>query len=390
MREKVNKVITVIALALVFVFAAVNFKNFKADMSSVDISWSNENLAAQLSDVESQYQTGFIGRKEFIDLYGVVQHGLNKCIFDNFSFMVDKKGIFHSTEYYTYDGEGFAAEMASLKDVLDKRGIPLLYVQAPNKEFYNIDPDMETFSYENEIVSGAMKRMEDRNIPMLDMRDRIASDYTGSLDELFFRTDFHMRTDSELWLANSMEDYLMENYDITFDNQYLLTDMDNYEKKSYPFFGNLSRSVGRLYESPDMFDIYYPKFETDFTVTDWGDASVHEGDFRSVLMNHYEDDDPNLETYWITDYLRYGSPGYKIKNNLDPDGAKVLVITDSMGYRSFAYMSLTVGELTVADPRYFNGNDYMTKTLLNDDYDIVLVYQAKSLLNEKFNISVSQ
>ena len=292
---------------------------------------------------------------------------------------LDKKGINAFLDYdviaFNKSGGGFSKKDAAVYS----SGMSITYTSfdtvskaSNNDRFYLLSRSNLSRAVEKIIKVSAQKGVS--GISLNSLGTTVYSDYANQ----------------ETYLANNMENYLSENYDIIFDDQYLLTDMDNYEKKSYPFFGNLSRSVGRLYESPDMFDIYYPKFETDFTVTDWEDDSVYEGDFRSVLMNHYEDDNPNLETYWITDYLRYGYPGYKIKNNLNPDGAKILVITDSMGYRSFAYMSLTVGELTVVDPRYFNGNDYMTKTLLNDNYDIVLVYQAKSLLNTKFNISVSQ
>ena len=56
----------------------------------------------------------------------------------------------------------------------------------------------------------------------------------------------------------------------------------------------------------------------------------------------------------------------------------MLFITDSLGYRSLAYLALTSGEITILDPRFYDGNDYTTKAL-QGEYDVVIVLQQSRL-----------
>lgn len=91
-------------------------------------------------------------------------------------------------------------------------------------------------------------------------------------------------------------------------------------------------------------------------------------------MNGYDQSsEDETYTYWITNYLRYGAGGYHVEN-LDSDGPSLLVICDSLCYRTLSYLSLECKNITVIDPRFIpaDGTDYVKKALEDKMYDAAI------------------
>lgn len=386
MRKKVDGVIAIWAMVLIIIFGCRNVKGLGQQLLQVRGHWNDENLVEQLSTIESSYRTEFSGKAGFINLYGVVQHPLHKKIFDNFNFVVDDQEVFHATAPNGCDATNFANEMAEINKMLQSRGIPLIYVQSPNKEYYNTEAGIEEFSHENEMIDNAVAKIRQTGVEVLDMREVIDAKYPGNKQEIFFKTDIHMQTDAELWLANELENYLSENHDLEFQNQEYLTDMSYYEKDTRELRGNLIRNVGEYYQKPDQFDMYYPKFDTDLEVYGYPNENYGVGTFQQIVMRGYETQEDNGTTYWITNYGYYGMPRYDVINRLNPNGAKILVVADSMGFRTFSYMINTIGKITMVDTRFFDGGDYLTDLINEGGYDAVIVYQGNSLIPYSFNV----
>ncbi len=72
------------------------------------------------------------------------------------------------------------------------------------------------------------------------------------------------------------------------------------------------------------------------------------------MLNGYEKNTYDKYTYWVTNYGQFTHPYYKYKNLNNTDGLKILIFSDSTCYRAWSYLLLTVGEITILDPRYFN------------------------------------
>lgn len=387
MKRAVDKAVTIVGFVMMLVLGVKNFSPLQQQFLQLKGHWKDENLVEELSNVESAYRTNFSGKEYFIDLYGVVQHPLGKKIFDNFSIIVDDEGVFHATTPSTYDANPFVQELATINQTLSERGIPLVYIQSPNKEYYNTEEGISEFSHETEKIDDAIQQMKLSGIEVLDMRQIINEKYTGNKSDIFFITDLHMTTDAELWIANEIEVYLGENHNMEFQNQEYLTDMRYYTKQSYPLRGNLIKNVGRYYQDPDEFDIYYPNFDTDIEIYSYPSNDTVEGTFEQVVMNGYQNQEDDGEIYWITNYGRYGTQVFDMVNKQNPQGEKLLIICDSMGFRTFSYMINTVGKVTIADTRFFGDQDWLTQLINEGDYDMVIVYQGYSLFPYSFNVS---
>ena len=103
------------------------------------------------------------------------------------------------------------------------------------------------------------------------------------------------------------------------------------------------------------------------------------GSFEEVLMNGYDGQlelsgENEIYTYWITNYLKYGYPAYRIEN-LNSDGPELLVICDSLCYRTLSYLALSCKSITVIDPRFYPGgedNNMVELALKDRTYDAAM------------------
>ena len=98
-------------------------------------------------------------------------------------------------------------------------------------------------------------------------------------------------------------------------------------------------------------------------------------ELKDVCLNGYENSPQNEYTYWVTDYLRFQCPYYVIDNKDVSDGPEICLITDSIGYRTISLMSLTCSKITIIDPRFFGGTDYIMKAFSEHKFDAVVVYE---------------
>lgn len=174
------------------------------------------------------------------------------------------------------------------------------------------------------------------------------------LEDLYLHTDRHMQTDAEIWMGNQVARYLQDNLSITIANKEYLSDMNLYDKKTYPMLENYGRAVGKYFVGLDEFDIYYPKFDTDLEFSLLGSEECNrQGAFTE--------------------------PYYKYTNNKQAE-TKLLIISDSIPYRAFSYLLLTVHEIDILDSRYFDGTDYLSMAL-EEDYDAIIVWQGLYLID---------
>lgn len=150
--------------------------------------------------------------------------------------------------------------------------------------------------------------------------------------------------------------------------------MGNYDIVGYEFLGNQVRSVGEYFAGTDVFEIYKPKWETSLQLLNPSASEMREGTFEQVMLNGYENNPTiNQYTYWITNYGCFGFPCYQYVNKQATGGSpNLLVISDSLFMRGTAYLTLACGKLTVLDPRYFKGNEYVAQMLAAEHYDAII------------------
>lgn len=377
--DKINIIAGMILLILVLAFAIYNIPVLYSLGKSNLVNLSRENLQGQLAAIDVQLKQSVKCKNEFTDIYGFAQKVLNKFIIGNFEYLYENEHM-HRIQEYGYGEDAFLEEVQILNQQMTQAEIPFLYVQGPNREAMVGGEKALEFNPDQQCMNKMVNTLTNNGVDVIDTRE-IFYDADYDLSKVFLHTDLHMQTDAEIFVAGKLAEYLANKTGIQSEQQYLLEDMSYYEKKTYPFFGNYSRNVGKFYLKEDMFDMYYPTFDTNFTRIDHVTGAEVHGSFQEVVMNRYENQDVIDEyTYWVTNYMQFMNPYYTIINHNNEEGAKYLFIMDSIGYRTVSYLALTASEITILDPRFFNGTDYLSIALSDRDYDAVVLYQGTFLL----------
>lgn len=374
MKEKiVNACFCGIFFIIILTLGGVNLKNLTMQMN---------NNKGNLTVLESGYNEQFFGKTVLTDIYGLTQRLLNKQLIGNFEFFKDDAGIMHPMASSTYSGEqgeAFAEDVIKLNSILEEKGIPMAYIQIPSREQegYSAYPS-GIFDETREVIDAVLNELKSAGVICLDMGEACRIGEAGfEKEEFFFSTDLHLTTDAELWVGSRMVDFLRETAGCEIDS--FVMDKHNYRKETYSFVGNLSRSSGKFYTRKDEFDIYYPDFETSFSLDNRIQGTERSGSFEQVVMNGLAESDYNDYTYWVVNYLQFTSPYYTIHNNLQSRN-RILFIMDSMCFRAVSYLTLGCEEITILDPRFFGGVDYINMVIEENEYDAVILCHESSLL----------
>ena len=384
LRKKMNAIIAFSAIVIISFFSVKNGKQFKINVIDPIFAADKTTIKEAMSSSETKFQTNFVYKRELIDLYGVTQKVLQRNIIGNFEFIADENGVIHAMREKPYETDRFIGKIEKIVKKTEEKGIPFLYVQGLNREIVNTDENM--FNIDDRTMDELITKMQEKNIATFDLRKQLANNpQSFALTDAFLHTDLHMQSDAEIWAADCIAKQMNSAYQIPIANMDYLENMDNYEKRSHEMIGNYARLVGSHYVKSDTFDLYIPKFPTRYAIDIPAKNEHFEGDFSAIIMNGYENNKIDKYTYWVTDYLRYGEPYYTITNHENPNGPSILVITDSIGYRTLSYLSLTVGKITVLDPRFFNEQNYVDIALEND-YDLAMLYQGTFLTDCDFKI----
>ncbi len=373
-------------LAVMVTLCILNINRFH-DILMEHLSDMRQNTEAEYKEtfasIEQDFQENVRGKRNMVNVYGLYQKAIDHMIIDNFEYVADDYGIIHMINDKEDESiDHFVGEMEELQQCADKRQIPLVYVQAPNREIVNKGSVIEKFNTDDNVTSQIVSRLDKKGISTLDLRTQLqnAEESGIRLEDLYLHTDLHMQTDAEIWMGNQLAQYLQDNLSITIANKEYLSDMSLYDKKTYPMLGNYGRGVGEYFVGLDEFDIYYPKFDTDLEFCIPGkEERSKQGKFEQAVMNRYEQMPYDDYTYWVTNFGAFTEPYYKYTNHKQEE-TKLLIISDSIPYRAFSYLLLTVHEIDILDSRYFNGTDYLSM-VLEEDYDAIIVWQERYLID---------
>lgn len=357
--RKSNYIISILFLLFIFAVGGYNMKrvlpgvlnNIKNDPAY------RENFNTRIED---DYRQSFVKRSTFIDGYGIVQKAMQRNVIGNIEF-IREKDIMSAAGRYA-PSEQFLTEMQSLKDYLDEKEIPLLYVQMPVREDYDESVPLE-IANERVVFAEYRRRLGDMGVEMLTGNELLGE---TKLQDFYFKTDIHPKTSGEIQVANKIAEKLEEAFDIQI-NDLIQEDDPRFIKKSYAFDGNLVKSAGKYYIGADTFEEYVPMEQPHYNVENYCAGVSQQGNFEEVIMND------GMRSYLVTSYLRYGCSYYNV-NNMDSDGPNLLIICDSYAYRTISYLSLQCQNITIIDPRFYGqgeGNP-IPNAIESRDYDCVI------------------
>lgn len=253
--------------------------------------------------------------------------------------------------------EAIADSVINLARSADARGIPLLYIQIPQKVCrYDDQMPLGQVTYINENLDDHLALLQSGGVETLDLRDAL---HEAGLEHysLYFRTDHHWTMPSGLWAARTVAEELNERYGYALDCG--LLDEENFDAVTYPdwYLGTQGRTVTRGYIAPDDFTLLLPKFDTFLRVEHPDKAVDVTGDFYATMFNQEMLTTKDYYGQSTYESVLYGNrPLSKLTNLEQPDGLRILLIHDSYSTVVAPYLSLLSGEIDMIDVRAANGN----------------------------------
>lgn len=367
-----------VLIGLVFlVLIGMNWKNYISVLQTAATRWqgnfdihTKEIIAATLKD-------NFKYRSEFINAYGLTKKVLGENIIGKYEYIKDESGIIQHITEKIDDKNNYVESVKNVLENLNKRNIPCIDVNLPDRGL-NFSA-AEQFDYNCKRYRTVEDTITTFGVKEFNVQERLIDTGIISHNDFFFHTDIHLTTRAEFYMAKYLTEYLSDNYFITFPNSDAVYNPDMYDWQDYEFCGNFCASSGKWFISIDNFQTFVPKFETEMKLT-LPDGNVKQGDFIDVMTNGVTD----VSSYWITNYGQWPTLYYNYDNLKCPQGPKLLVLCDSMFMRSNTFLALNSSQLTVLDPRYINGNEYIVNCLLDKNYDAVIICHTDYFNNNLF------
>ena len=276
--------------------------------------------------------------------------------------------------------------IGDLKTVSEDNGANFLYCAAPTKELYQSVPTniVNPFKDNYELF---LSELTKSNIPTLDFAEVLGENQLNF--NSFYYTDHHWTIRAAFAANNALLEELSIRFGFEYDKK--ITDISNYNIENYPdwFLGSYGKKVGTYFtwKGADDFDLITPKFKTSFTEEQPLKNQTRKGNFEETVlyMENMKKDYYNMNTY-----ATYSGGDFRLqimKNNLNPQGKKVLLIRDSFACAVAPFLSLQTRELHLCDMRdydYYVGDKLNMKDYIQQikpDYVLVLYAGISDISN---------
>ena len=345
---------------------------------------SSENLFYhdEMMDINS-FKENLLGAR-------VVIKGLDTVVkFDSGSMGVKEERIKEN------EIEEMSSSVERLRTIAKQNGAEFLYCAVPTKQFYESFPsNVHSFAKDNFAL--LLKTLSNKDIPTLNYVEAFRN--SGISDtEIFYYTDHHWQASSGFAACRILCKELNNRYGFNYEEKY--TDIKNYSRTLYKdcLLGFRGRQAGRFFtwHGADDFELIVPSFYTYMTEEQPIKNEVREGRFEdSVLfMDDLEEKYKEKDYYNWDPYSVYSGGSYRIqimKNNLNSDGKKILIIRDSFAMVVTPFLALQTSELHICDVRdnekYVGEKLNMEKYIkeIKPDYVIVL-YNGVSNAQKEYN-----
>lgn len=377
MMKKTN-IVTFISIILVFLLlVGLNGKNYISIAQTCVLDFDNHNVEVK-NTVNSILKDNFKLRNEFINVYGLSKKVLGEKIIGKYEYVKDESGIMqHIVNPDETDRSNYITSIKNLMTILNERNIPCINVKLPDRgKYFTMS---EQLNYNGKKYNNADNEIKNFGVDEFDVQTNIIDQGLISHNDFFFHTDAHLATEAEFIMAKCLTEYLTEKYSIIFPNSDTVYNSDMYDWQNHDFYGNFCGSSGKEFVENDVFKTFLPNFDVEMKLT-FPNGNVKEGNFVEVMTNQFDEGDP----YWITNYGQWPTLYYMYDNLIYQDAPKLLVLCDSLFLRSNTFLAINSSHLTVFDPRYINGNEYIIDCLLDFDYDAVIICHTDYFNNNLF------
>ena len=269
---------------------------------------------------------------------------------------------------------GNAAAVQEFKEYLDTQGIPMVFVQLPNKISRKDVHVNNVVDFYNSNADRLMEQLRGYGVNTLDLRDS-AEQLNLDYRSLFYNTDHHWRSETGLWAAGVIGGELNRSFGFKIDPALFNPDSYTYEPYEKAFLGSLGKKVTLARATPDDFTLVYPNFDVSLTLKIPSINLDATGGF-DVIYDHSQLENKNL--YESNPYGMYLHSAFtdhgliQLQNNLSRgDTSKVLILGDSFGDVVIPFLGLQLGHIDFVDLRNYEGS--LRDMIAAEGYDMVII-----------------
>ena len=366
-----------------------------ANVSSTQVNSKPTLLGIYVNAVEkvNLFVNKYSGEKNisspfFYNVYGKITKALGKnLIEDSESPVIKLKNGYLTTPFlYSQTPEAYKC-FSDFNKWMNKKQIPFFTMITADKS------DDRHADYPTGVPYGYSKKekeyiayLKDNGIVYLDSRKVLLSE-NNDFFSWFYKTDHHWNVQAGFSIAAATTKKMKEEFGLNVDVDIL--DRKNFKSVKYKdvFLGSQGKKVTHGYISPEDFEVYYPVFDTSFSIQIPNIGVDKTGDFKDTLI---KSDALKTDYYYLDNaYLAflYGdTPLTRIHNPKCKNGTRLLVIKESKANAVNTYLAFSVEYLDIIDPRHFDGSvrTFIEKT----EPDIVLTCICPPMLgsNEMWDI----
>ena len=324
----------------------------------------------------------------FFYIYGKTTDALGKNLIHDAEKPVIRLENGYLCYAYLYSQE--SVEYAGIIDFdewLTAKDIPCLTVIPAEKsdDRYAVFPKGFPEGYaekENEYL----KYLDNNGISYLNAGELLVSE-NEDFFSWFYKTDHHWNVRAGFSVAAAIAERLKTEFGLPVDTDVL--NRKNFSLITYEnaFLGSQGKKATHGYISPENFEVYYPLFDTAFSIKIPTMTIDRTDTFENTLIQSEvlkAGDYYTNNTY--TAFLYGDVPLARIHNLNCKNGTRALMIKTSDANVVDVYLAFTVEYLDIIDPRYFDGS---IRTFIEKNHpDVVLTcaYPSEALDNKMLDI----
>ena len=253
-------------------------------------------------------------------------------------------------------------------------GADFIYVAVPSKQYKDDLLPQGTVCYANEKYDTVMDYVKSAGIDYIDMREVLLEQAEYKDDNwfgYFYKSDHHWRNKGAFVAYNEIcRHFKLLGYET--NEEYL--NSDNYSKKTYEnvFLGTHARMAGPLYAGLDDYELWLPKFDTSYDYNAVNMGITRKGNFEEALVYYENLASYSYDYYAYYAYLKEDYDFIEIKNELNRDAPKVVIVRDSSAVAVSAFLVNQCSELDMIDLRYLKEGDSAISYIREKKPDIVI------------------
>ena len=278
----------------------------------------------------------------FVDLNGFISHCMGQHVL-NETVLLESGHLISPEEAWPSEIiEKNAEDLEEFRLFTESIGAELLYITVPAKNVLHeetLPAGVEDFASSN--LDYFIECLNETDVEYIDVRTLLDEEEEPALN-YYFLSDHHWKISYGLEFAGYLAEYLSEEMGMNCDTALLSPDQFTTVVYEDWHLGSHGRRVGRFFgPGADEFEYIYPSYETMFANVTTG----MEGDFRSILTGERGLEERNYYWGFVYDVVYEKIMDQRIDNLLNEDGPRVYIISDSMGYAVFPFLSLVCDEV---------------------------------------------